>query len=76
RRIDGAPDSEGDLTVSLRCIAAQVCAVPATVTIPQGRSEAFVSVIGGDLGATEIEASAVGFEPGRVVMETVMPSLR
>ena len=48
------------LTVNLRCVAENICTVPATVTIPANQSYAYVQVSGVELGATQIEATASG----------------
>jgi hypothetical protein len=76
RMVNGVLTSGVDpVIVSLRCVAETVCMVPATVTIPANNNTATVQVTGIDLGSTQIEASAVGFDPGTITVETVTPQL-
>jgi len=76
RLINGSAANGADaVTVSLRCVSEAVCTVPATVTIPAGQSQAAVPVTGVDAGSTQIEASAAGFGPGAVTVETIIARL-
>ncbi len=76
RVINGTVASGADaVTVSLRCVAETVCTVPTTVTIPAGSTEAAVQITGVDVGSTQIEATASGFEPATINVETVTPQL-
>ncbi|UJB64238.1 hypothetical protein YS110_05445 [Acidovorax sp. YS12] len=76
RVINGTVASGADaVTVSLRCVAETVCTVPTTVTIPAGSTEAAVQITGVDVGSTQIEATASGFEPATINVETVSPQL-
>ena len=76
RLINGEVGSGADaVTVNLRCVAASVCTVPATVTIPAGRSSVFFSVTGVDVGSTQIEATAAGFDSSVLNAETINPVL-
>ncbi|WP_347486328.1 hypothetical protein ABFV80_001480 [Vandammella animalimorsus] len=76
RIVNGSVSSGADaVTVRLRCVNAQVCTVPETVTIPAGQSQVAVPVTGVDVGSTQIEVTAVGFGPGVVTMETIAPRL-
>ncbi|QQB49217.1 carboxypeptidase-like regulatory domain-containing protein [Delftia acidovorans] len=77
RLINGVVSNGADaVTVNLRCVAAQICETPATVTIPAGQSYAYISVSGLDAGSTQIEASAAGMDPVYLNAETVAPTLR
>ena len=64
------------MTVNLRCVAAEICETPATVTIPAGQSRAYINVGGLELGSTQIEASAAGMDSIYINVETVAPTLR
>ncbi|MFT3779448.1 MAG: hypothetical protein QM772_14440 [Ottowia sp.] len=77
QRLDGGVVVNGAeaVTVSVRCVAASVCSVPTTVTIPAGQSYADVQVAGVDLGSTQIEATASSFDAGSINVETVTPQL-
>ena len=76
RLVNGAVSSGSEaVTVNLRCVATNVCSVPPTVTIPAGSSSVNVQVTGVDIGSTQIEATAAGFTPSAITMETVTPSL-
>ncbi|WP_202759248.1 carboxypeptidase-like regulatory domain-containing protein [Delftia acidovorans] len=77
RLINGVVSGGADaVTVSLLCVAQEVCTVPATVTIPAGQSRAYANVAGVDLGSTQIEATAVALDPAYFNVETVAASLR
>lgn len=77
RLINGVVSGGADaVTVNLRCVAQEVCTVPATVTIPAGQSRAYANVAGVDLGSTQIEATAVALDPAYFNVETVAASLR
>ncbi|MCD2166234.1 hypothetical protein, partial [Comamonas koreensis] len=74
RLINGAAGSGANaVTVSLRCVAESVCTVPATVTIPAGQSFVYFSVTGIDIGSTQIEATAAGFDSSVLNTETISP---
>ncbi|MGF6212185.1 hypothetical protein, partial [Comamonas sp. 4034] len=61
RLINGVVSGGADaVTVNLRCVAAEVCKTPATVTIPAGQSSVNFVVTGVDIGSTQIEATAAG----------------
>ncbi|WP_156517062.1 carboxypeptidase-like regulatory domain-containing protein [Delftia sp. GW456-R20] len=77
RLINGAVSGGADaVTVNLRCVAQEVCTVPATVTIPAGQSRTYANVAGVELGSTQIEATAVALDPAYFNVETVAASLR
>jgi len=61
--------------VNLRCVAADVCTTPATVTIPAGQSSIYLQVSGVDIGSTQLEATAVSHDASYVNVETVSPVL-
>ncbi|MFC3216696.1 hypothetical protein [Comamonas sp. JC664] len=76
RLINGVVSNGAEaVTVNLRCIASEVCITPATVTIPAGQSRAYISVTGVDIGSTQVEATAAGFESGVIDFETINPVL-
>jgi hypothetical protein len=75
RLINGVAANSDPVTVKLRCVSESVCTVPATVTIPANQSMAYISVTGVDLGSTQIEATAAGFDTGTVDVETVTPQI-
>ena len=77
RLINGVVSGGADpVTVSLRCVAEDVCKAPASVTIPAGQSYAYISVTGVGVGTTQIEATAAGSESAVINVETVAPVLR
>ncbi len=77
RLINGVVSGGADaVTVNLRCVAQEVCTVPATVTIPAGQSRTYANVAGVELGSTQIEATAVALDPAYFNVETVAASLR
>ncbi len=77
RLINGVVSNGADaVTVNLRCVAAEICETPATVTIPAGQSRAYINVGGLELGSTQIEASAAGMDSIYINVETVAPTLR
>jgi hypothetical protein len=77
RLINGVVSNGADaVTVNLRCVAEDVCKTPATVTIPAGQSAIHIYVTGVDVGTTQIEATAAGFESAVINAETVSPILR
>jgi hypothetical protein len=77
RLINGVVSNGADaVTVNLRCVAAQVCETPATVTIPAGQSRAYINVGGLETGSTQIEASAAGMDSVYINAETVASTLR
>ncbi|TDS84589.1 hypothetical protein EDF71_102236 [Comamonas sp. JUb58] len=76
RLINGVVTGGADVvTVNLRCVASEVCTTSATVTIPAGQSYAYITVTGVDVGSTQIEATAAGFDAGFITAETVTPIL-
>ena len=76
RLVNGAVAGGAEaVTVNLRCVAQTICKVPATVTIPAGSAEAEVQITGVDVGSTQIEATASGFDSDVITMETVTPQL-
>ncbi|WP_350337305.1 hypothetical protein [Delftia lacustris] len=77
RLVNGVVSNGADaVTVNLRCVAAEICETPATVTIPAGQSRAYINVGGLELGSTQIEASAAGMDSIYINVETVAPTLR
>jgi hypothetical protein len=74
---NGSPINVGfPVTVNLSCVAATVCTVPATVTIPGGQSTANFAIQGVDLGSTQVVASATGFTATQNLnVSVVTPSL-
>ncbi|MDR0201952.1 MAG: hypothetical protein LBJ40_07295, partial [Delftia acidovorans] len=77
RLINGVVSNGADaVTVNLRCVAAEICETPATVTIPAGQSRAYINVGGLELGSTQIEASAAGMDAVYINAETVAATLR
>ncbi|MDR2012224.1 MAG: hypothetical protein LBQ20_04130 [Rhodanobacter sp.] len=61
RLVNGVVSTGGDpVTVSLRCVDASVCSVPATVTIAANGSQVIVPVSGLEIGSTQIKATADG----------------
>ncbi|HEY0201143.1 MAG TPA: hypothetical protein VGC24_05575, partial [Burkholderiaceae bacterium] len=77
RLVNGAVANGADaVTVNLRCVAATVCAVPVTVTIPAGGSETYMPVTGLDIGSTQIEATAVGADASSIPVEVIAPVLQ
>ncbi|WP_394680291.1 hypothetical protein [uncultured Comamonas sp.] len=76
RLINGVVSNGAEaVTVNLRCVAADVCTTPATVTIPAGRSRANIYVTGVEVGSTQVEATAAGFDIGVITSETINPVL-
>ena len=76
RQVNGVTSAGAEaVSVSLRCVATSVCSVPQTVTIAAGYNYADVPITGLEIGSTQIEASAAGFTPSAITMETVTPSL-
>ncbi|WP_395023991.1 hypothetical protein [Comamonas odontotermitis] len=76
RLINGVVSNGADpVVVSLRCVATDVCATPATVTIPAGQSSVNLQVSGVDIGSTQLEATAVSHDTSYVNVETVTPVL-
>src|SRR2546427_12029313 len=77
RLINGVVSNGADaVTVNLRCVAAEICETPVTVTIPAGQSRAYISVNGMETGSTQIEASAAGMDAVYINAETVAATLR
>ncbi|MBD9584416.1 hypothetical protein IB269_23755, partial [Delftia sp. DLF01] len=78
RLINGVVSNGADaVTVNLRCVAAQICETPATVTIPAGQSYAYISVSGLDLGSTQIEATAEGATAATPLpVQVIVPQVR
>ncbi|MGF6211500.1 hypothetical protein, partial [Comamonas sp. 4034] len=61
---------------NLRCVAAEVCKTPATVTIPAGQSSVNFVVTGVDIGSTQIEATGSSHDASYLNAETITPTLR
>ena len=78
RLINGVVSNGADaVTVNLRCVAAQICETPATVTIPAGQSYAYISVSGLELGSTQIEATAEGATAATPLpVQVIVPQVR
>ncbi|HCY5196657.1 TPA: hypothetical protein O1W66_002909, partial [Staphylococcus aureus] len=78
RLINGVVSNGADaVTVNLRCVAAEICETPATVTIPAGQSRAYINVGGLELGSTQIEATAEGATAAMPVpVEVIAPQVR
>lgn len=70
---------ESDLTIALSCVAASICSVPATVTLPAGIASVEVPITGHGIGATRLNFSVppdhlIG-NPSEVDVRVVKPSL-
>jgi trimeric autotransporter adhesin len=70
---------ESDLTIALSCVAASICSVPATVTLPAGVAYLEVPISGHEIGATRLNFSVppghlIG-NPSEVDVRVVRPSL-
>ena len=76
RLINGVVSAGADaVEVNLRCMASDVCATPATVTIPAGQSTVNFVVTGLEIGSTQIEATAVNHSTAYLNAETIAPTL-
>lgn len=75
REIDGKVFNGAEaVTVSLSCASADVCTVPATVTIPAGANSAYIPVTGVAAGVTVITASAEKYDLGNDLLAEVVPA--